>query len=139
MNLTTLTTRDLARIQKLIERKEALGEQIAAIDAELDSIDAGAPLPSPAGSRAARGAAAPKAARAAKGRKAKGGKTGRGELKARISDELMSAGSQGVKVKDLAARLGTSYGNVTAFFQTTGKKMQEIKKVGPAQFAWAGA
>jgi len=43
-----------------------------------------------------------------------------------------------MRVKDLAAKLGTSYGNVTAFFQSTGKKIKEIKKIGRGQFAWMG-
>jgi hypothetical protein len=44
-----------------------------------------------------------------------------------------------MRVKDLAVRLGTSYGNITSFFQSTGKKIREIKKAGRGRFAWVGA
>ncbi len=69
----------------------------------------------------------------------KGGGKVRGQLKERVSSELKSAGKQGMKIRELADRLGTSYGNIKAFFQSTGRKIKQIKKVGPAQFAWVGA
>ncbi len=56
-----------------------------------------------------------------------------------VSSELKAAGKEGVRVKDLAAKLGTNYGNITNFFQSTAKKIKEIKKVGPGQFVWTGA
>jgi hypothetical protein len=58
-------------------------------------------------------------------------------LKERIVGTLKSAGKSGVTVKDLAAKLGKSYGNVSVWFHTTGKGMKEIKKVEPGRFAWA--
>jgi uncharacterized protein YjcR len=142
MSLTTLTSSGLARIQKLVERKESLAEQISAINRELEAIESGAPRPAAPARQAAASAARPAAPApvkqaAAPRRKAGGAKTARGELKGKIISELKSAGRGGVKVKDLAAKLGTSYGNITAWFQTTGKKMKEVKKVGPAQFGWA--
>jgi hypothetical protein len=42
-----------------------------------------------------------------------------------------------VAVKDLAAKLGKSYGNVSVWFHTTAKGIKEIKKVEPGRFAWA--
>jgi hypothetical protein len=56
-----------------------------------------------------------------------------------ISGELKAAGKEGMRVKELAKKLGTSDGNITNFFQSTAKKIKEIKKVGPGQFAWVGA
>ena len=141
MTLAKLTSKDLARVQKLIERKEYLNEQIAKIDSDLEAIEAGASGTNAADSTVM-AAAAPKrgkgpAPKAVRGRPA--GKSGRGELKERITKELRSSGSSGIRVKDLAAKLGTSYGNVTAFFQSTGKKIDEIKKVAPARYAWVNA
>ena len=57
-------------------------------------------------------------------------------LKERIVQTLNSAGKSGVTVKDLAAKLGTSYGNVSVWFHTTAKAINEIKKVEPGSFAW---
>jgi transposase len=67
--------------------------------------------------------------------KAKGRSRG-APLKERIIQSLVAAGKSGVTVKDLAAKLGKSYGNVSVWFHTTAKGMQEIKKVEPGRFAW---
>jgi hypothetical protein len=58
-------------------------------------------------------------------------------LKEQIVGTLKAAGKSGATVKDLAAKLGKSYGNVSVWFHTTGKGMKEIKKVEPGRFAWA--
>jgi len=57
--------------------------------------------------------------------------------KERIVQTLKSAGKSGVTVKDLAAKLGKSYGNVSVWFHTTAKGINQIKKVEPGRFAWA--
>ena len=57
-------------------------------------------------------------------------------LKERIVGTLKTAGKSGATVKDLAARLGKAYGNVSVWFHTTGKGIKEIKKVAPGRFAW---
>jgi len=81
-------------------------------------------------------AKAPKATKKAKSKKVK---AGRGELKARILSQLKSAGAGGVTIKDLAAKLGANYRNVYIWFVTTGKKIAEIKKTGPAKYKWNAA
>jgi hypothetical protein len=58
-------------------------------------------------------------------------------LKERIVGTLKAAGKSGVTVKDLAAKLGKSYGNISVWFHTTAKGIKEIKKVEPGRFAWA--
>jgi len=68
--------------------------------------------------------------------KAKGRSSG-APLKERIVQTLKTAGTSGVKVKDLAAKLGKSYGNISVWFHTTAKGINEIKKVAPGRFAWA--
>ena len=57
-------------------------------------------------------------------------------LKARIVGTLMAAGKSGATVKDIAKKLGKSYGNISVWFHTTGKGIKEIKKVEPGKFAW---
>ncbi len=66
---------------------------------------------------------------------AKGGSSD-APLKERIVGTLKAAGKSGATVKDLAAKLGKSYGNVSVWFHTTGKGIKEIKKVEPGRFAW---
>ena len=58
-------------------------------------------------------------------------------LKERIVQTLKTAGKSGATVKDLAAKLGKSYGNIGVWFHTTAKGIKEIKKVEPGRFAWA--
>ena len=58
-------------------------------------------------------------------------------MKERIVGTLKAAGKSGVTVKDLAAKLGKSYGNISVWFHTTAKGIKEIKKVEPGRFAWA--
>src|SRR5436309_10162548 len=61
----------------------------------------------------------------------------RGQLKERIIGALMAAGKPGVTIKDMSEKLGTSYGNISVWFHTTGKGVTEVKKVAPGRFAWA--
>ena len=65
------------------------------------------------------------------------GRSPRAPLKDRIVQTLKTAGKSGVTVKDLAAKLGKSYGNISVWFHTTAKGINEIKKVEPGRFAWA--
>jgi len=58
-------------------------------------------------------------------------------LKERIVRTLKTAGKSGVAVKDMAAKLGKSYGNISVWFHTTAKGIKEIRKVEPGRFAWA--
>ncbi len=64
-------------------------------------------------------------------------RSGGAPLKERIVQSLKTAGKSGVTVKDLAAQLGKSYGNVSVWFHTTAKGINHIKKVEPGRFAWA--
>ena len=58
-------------------------------------------------------------------------------LKERIVQTLKAAGKSGVTVKDVAAKLGKSYGNISVWFHTTAKGIKEIKKIEPGRFTWA--
>ena len=80
-------------------------------------------------------APAAKAAPAAKsGKRGKGAK--RGALTATILDYLKTSGSGGVKIADIATRLGAKYKNIYIWFATTGKK-HGIKRIAPATYKLA--
>ena len=66
-------------------------------------------------------------------------KSGRGELKKQIINALKSAGDGGITIKALAAKLNANYKNLYIWFVTTGKRIAEVKKVGPAQYKWQAA
>jgi hypothetical protein len=138
MNLKTLTSKEVSKIQKLIERKESLIAHIVDIDAELSAMELGDSVKAPSSKAAADEAAAPrrKTSPAKPQKDGNVGKARAGKLKERIERELKAAGPKGVKVADLAARLDTTYGNLTAFFIRKAKQVPEIQKVAPARFAW---
>lgn len=121
MKLTSLSSAQLNQISRLISKKETLLGRIAKIDAELAKFD-GAPV-------AVVSAASPKAPAGRKSRK------GGVKLKDAVLKALAAAGSKGVKVGDLAKKLGVKPGNVFSWFYTTGKKNSAIKKVGEARYA----
>jgi hypothetical protein len=58
-------------------------------------------------------------------------------LKAPLIKLLKSAGSAGITVKELAAKLKVKPNNVFSWFYTTGKKVKGITKVGEAKYAYA--
>ncbi|MEI9893553.1 MAG: hypothetical protein WDN28_06560 [Chthoniobacter sp.] len=82
-------------------------------------------------------AKAAKAAKAPKARGRKPGKAKRGALSENILAVLSDAGSSGVSIKDLSAKVNSNYRNVAVWFATTGKKNSKIKKVAPATYKLA--
>jgi len=138
-----------------LKQAVAIREEIDVLEKEMDRIVGEQPSTTkPAGSRKKRRFSAAAKARISaamkarwakrKGKKrvirpaaakAKGG-TQAAPLKERIVQTLKTAGKSGVTVKDLAAKLGKGYGNVSVWFHTTGKAVKEIKKVEPGRFAW---
>jgi hypothetical protein len=67
------------------------------------------------------------------------GRSQRGALKTEILRALTAAGSSGVKVQDLAATLGVKAANIHSWFQTSGKRITAIKKIGEARYRLEGA
>ncbi len=65
-------------------------------------------------------------------------KTKRGALKAQVLRALTAAGSAGVRVRDLAATLGTKAANIHSWFQAAVKRLP-IKKIGEARYRIEGA
>jgi hypothetical protein len=68
----------------------------------------------------------------------KAGKRGK-RLKEGLLKTLEAAGTGGMTVKDLSAKLKVKPGNVFSWFYTTGKKIKGIKKVGEAKYSYSGA
>jgi len=80
-------------------------------------------------------ASAPKASAGRRKGKAKGAR--RGELSENIIKALGAAGDKGLKIKDLAEKVGANYRNVSVWFVTTGKNFPKVKKVAPAHYKLA--
>jgi len=125
MNLTTLTAAQLRRALLLKEQIEGLEKQLTALgggsEASLAEEDAEPTVDS--------AKAGPK-----KGATPKRGK--RGAVKEAVIDLVKAAGPAGITVKEIAAALGKSYGSISVWFNSTGKKVKAINKVGRAKYAW---
>lgn len=166
MTLTNLKSDDLKRVVKLLEQKEELQAQIEAINHNLEAFEAGqsAPVPTrPVASEAeakppskrkmskagrARISAAAKA-RWARVREMKAPRPAptpakpataqprkRGQLKEQIIGLVKRAGKLGVTVKEIAAELGAKPDGIHVWFNATGKRVKEIKRIRPATYAW---
>ncbi len=137
MDISKLSSAQLARAIRLVKKKETLQAQMDAVVREIESLEGGTPVrrgrkpgrpPKSAGRPVGRPPGRPP------GRKGRRGK----RLKESLLKTLKSAGAEGITVKDLAAKLGVKPNNVFSWFYTTGKKVSGIKKVGEARYAFNG-
>jgi transposase-like protein len=109
---------------------------------------AAAPVAAPAAAEVAEPKAQKRAARKARTNQAKEAVAQRpaaqkakakkaGGTKEAIIELVKGAGKPGITVKEIAARLGVKTQGVYVWFGTTGRKVEEIKKIAPATYAWA--
>ena len=151
MDLTSISSRDLEQIAKLLKRKESLQEQIDQINQQLEYFSSDTPAPAgrkpgrPPGKRQMSAAGRARIAAAAKARwarfhAAQGGKPApkaaaakggrRGHVKEQLINALKAAGKAGTTVPDLASKLGMKPQNVRAWIYTTGKTLVHPVKRG---------
>jgi hypothetical protein len=130
MSLADLTSYQISQLVELIKRKEQLHAELARIDAELQSLESGSPLPKTRGRKPGRPRLSATAVVPTKKKRSK-------RLKDSLLKELEAAGSGGLTVKELSAKLKVKPGNVFSWFYTTGKKIKGIKKVGEAKYSYS--
>jgi len=134
---------NLKEMLKLEERRALLSRELDDLTSKLSRLKSSLDLSSFSGEVSAPSAAA--SSRGGRGRKARTPKVGkrgrapRGAMKKLILNELEKAGAQGIGVQDLAAKLRARNTAIHAWFNTTGKKVKEIKKVGKARYALTGS
>jgi hypothetical protein len=132
MSLSTLSSAELAQLISLIKEKESLQTRLEHIDATLNALENGKSVPKKRGRKPGRPVGS-------KSKTAATGVTKRGKrLKAPLLKALSAAGSSGITVKELAAKLKVKPGNIFSWFYTTGKKISGIKKVGEAKYSYSG-
>ena len=142
MDISHVNSQSLFRLLSLVERKEELLNLVGEIDAAIiDTLKGGtvsievvevSTASKPALSKVVVPAAA-KPSVAVKGA-VKNAKADRpGGLKDRILALLDAAGPEGLRVKDISAKLGVKSTNVSVWFSTTGKKL--TIKIEPGRFA----
>jgi hypothetical protein len=144
MNLTQLTSAALKPIATLVERKEALEAQLeditlrlAAWELDVESKTAKGPSGRPT-SRTPRKAATTSARAVVAKPPGKTKRQPRGQLKESVLAQVKAAGPSGITVADLAAKLGAKPKNLFVWFHSTGKRVTELQKIGPARYAWVG-
>jgi len=144
MDISLINSQSLLHLLGLTEKKEEILQILEKIDAEIRRILQGGvsievveveTAPAPAAPALKQAVAAKAPSKPAKAKKAKGGKSG--GLKNRILTLLEAAGNEGLRVKEIAAKLGTKPGNISVWFSTTGKKL--VTKVEPGRYAVKGA
>ena len=143
MDISYINSQSLLRLLSLTERKEELLQLVEELDAEIkrtlqggvvsvEVIKVAAPS-APALSKPVSAAQVP--AKPAKGPKVKAVRSG--GLKDRILALLEAAGDKGIRVKDIAAKLGSKAANISVWFSTTGKDI--TTKLAPGLYARKGA
>ncbi len=132
MEIKHITSQSLRRLLSLTEKKEQLIKGIQDVENEIAKTLKGAA----ATVVKAVESVTPSKPRPAKGRKSKSKSKKNGGLKERILDLLDAAGDQGLRVKEIAEKLGAKSGNISVWFSTTGKKL--ATKVEPGRYAAKG-
>ena len=139
MDISLINSQSLLHLLGLTEKKEELLQILEQIDDEIIrtlkggiSVEVVEVASSPASVPPAPKA---KPAPAKPAKKAKPVKSG--GLKDRILALLEAAGDTGLKVREIADKLGSKPGNIAVWFSTTGKNI--TPKVGPGRFAKKGA
>ena len=131
MDLSHITSQSLRRILNLAERKDQLVKLVAELENEITKVFSGVVAPA-SKSPAKKSAPARKAGKRKSARKAKSG-----ALKAKVLSLLENAGTGGLKVKEIAEKLGVPAANISVWFSTTGKKL--TRKLAPGRYAVKGA
>lgn len=125
MKFTSLSSAQAARLVQLVQEKETLLAKLSQVDRALSALESGSgvALSAPSSRRRGRPVGSGRGARKP------------GKLKTGILEALKAAGPKGITVKDLTKKLKVKPNNVFSWFYTTGRKVQGLKKVGPARYA----
>lgn len=130
MEFKHITSQSLRRLLSLTEKKEQLIKGIQDVENEIAKTISGAA----ASVVKAVESVTPDKPKARRSRKPKAVKNG--GLKDRILALLDAAGDQGLRVKEIAEKLGSKSGNISVWFSTTGKKL--ATKLEPGRYAAKG-
>ena len=144
MDVSLINSQSLLHLLSLVEKKEELLQVIQEIDAAIIATLKGGTVsveilevskkPAVAALPPAPAASKPAAAAKSQAKPTKKSKAVRpGGLKDRILALLDAAGPDGLRVKDISAKLGVKSTNVSVWFSTTGKKL--TIKIEPGRFA----
>ena len=132
MDIKHITSDSLRSLLSLTDKKEQLIKAIADVENQIVRTLKGAATTTKEVAKAV--TPFKKARKAKKSGKAKASKSG--GLKERILGVLQAAGDEGLRVKDIAAKLASNPANISVWFSTTGKKI--TTKLAPGLYAAKG-
>ena len=132
MDIKHITSDSLRSLLSLTDKKEQLIKAIADVENQIVRTLKGAATTTKEVAKAV--TPFKKTRKAKKSSKAKASKSG--GLKERILGLLQSAGDEGLRVKDIAAKLASNPANISVWFSTTGKKI--TTKLAPGLYAAKG-
>lgn len=132
MDLSKINTHTLREMLKLSERKETLLNELKDLENQIVSYLSGYSTAGfqPTSKKKKAGRPATKTDAAPSGQQ----RASRGTMKTQILAALTEAGSAGMKVPDLAQKIGVKNANVHVWFSNTGKKLPEIERIGAGHF-----
>jgi hypothetical protein len=116
MSLADLSKSLLRLVMKLLQRKQAVIVRLEKIDQLILKIGSGT-RPLNQAIRVRR-------------------RSRRGGRKSAILKSLKVAGKQGLTIRQIAEKVGSSYSSVSVWFSITGKKMDGIEKIAPATYRY---
>ena len=141
MNLKNLTASQFKQAISMLEKKDALQRQIEDIDSRVAGLFGGKASGGESAAPKRRGGRPPGSANkktaAPRAKRESGAK--RGDLKIKVLAALKEAGDTGLSIKEMSDKLKTKGSNLYAWFGSTGKKVSEIQKVGPAKYKLVAA
>jgi DNA-binding NarL/FixJ family response regulator len=119
MSLAELNSSQLEKLVILLREKEAVIARLKKVEHLLQSFENGA-APSVPVQKLQR-------------------RSRRSSRKKGILRALKAAGSDGLTVRQIAEKIGSSYANVSVWFSSTGRKVAGIKKLAPATYNYISA
>lgn len=120
----------LKQLVRLSERREGFMSQIQQLDREIVRLESRFGVPAADDGRAAVTISRRQTPQA-RGRKRK---TKRGALRDAVLKALGAAGKSGSTIKQLSEKLRVPTANLYVWFNSTGKKVRGLKKIGPATY-----
>ncbi len=133
MDLTKINISVLREMLKLSERKEELLKELKELEEKIIShaSDFNSTTPSKFKKPKKTGAHTPKKINTSEQISKR---ASRGTMKVMVLDALKAAGPAGIKIPDLAHKIGVKNANLHVWFSNTGKKLPEIERIGAGLF-----
>ena len=121
IDIKKLSSAQFEVIRDLLEEKDELNARLKQVDHDLDIVTKGGTI-----ARRRRGGAPTE--------KGKGGRSPR--IRESVLNLLKEAGDAGLTVKAISEKLGKKTTHLHSWFHSTGSKIEGIKKVGTAHYAY---